>query len=312
MTPVRRKLLSVLLVVGLILPSAGTAATFWGTEAKGMAGAYTAAAGGFSGISYNPASSASVTNYEFASNFTRLSQNSLDVNNGSVGLGFGVGTVTQGFAVNRTAIDFEFENFDVTSEGLNLDYDDNVFYYNASVQPVSSVRFGANAKYFQVNSSVEDASATGYGLDLGYQQLLTRRLILGVSAINLGASRDWETGLSEEVPRQIRAGLRARPTQELSVEINGVHDENAGLESILLGGEWWIVRRLPNADNTLLGAALRTGVEVQRVGAESVNFSLGMSFKMGFGEVHYSFQEQSEFENQQQFGMTVRFGAPSY
>lgn len=42
--------------------------------------------------------------------FTRPSQNSLDVNNGSVGPGFGIGTVVQGLAVNRTAIDFDFES----------------------------------------------------------------------------------------------------------------------------------------------------------------------------------------------------------
>jgi hypothetical protein len=273
-----------------------------------MGGAYTAAPGGFSGISYNPASSASVTNFEFTSNFARLSQNTLNVDNGSVGLGFGVGPVTQGIAINRTSLDFDFENFDVTSEGLGLNYDDNVIYYNSSVQPFSSARLGANVKYFKVQSDVEDADATGYGIDLGYQQLITRHFVFGVSVINLSAERDWESGLTEDIPRKIRVGMRVRPTSSLSFEANAVHDEITGYEEFLIGGEWWLVRRIPSADNTLVGLALRQGVEVQQVGQEAVNFSAGLSFKMGFGEFHYAFQEKSNFENQQQFGLTINFG----
>jgi hypothetical protein len=286
--------------------------TFWGTAAKGMAGAYTAAPGGFSGISYNPASSASVTDYEFTSNFTRLSQNTLDVNNGSVGLGFGVGRITQGIAINRTSISFDFENFDVTSEGLNLDFDDNVVYYNASVQPFASTRLGINAKYFQVQSSVEDAEADGFGVDLGFQQQLNRYFIVGASVINLGAERDWETGLSEDVPTRIRSGVRVRPLNSLSFELNTVHEDDRGLEAFIMGSEWWLVRRIPSADNRLVGVALRSGVEVQQVEPEEVNLSLGFSFKMGFGEFHYAFQEKSNFENQQQFGLSMKFGGPSY
>lgn len=288
------------------------AATFWGTQAKGMASAYTAAAGGFSGISFNPASSASVANYEFSSDFTRFSQNSLDVNNGSVGLGFGAGNVTQGVALNRTALNFNFDNFSVTSEGLGLDYSESTLYYNASVQPFSTARFGANAKYFQVRSDVEDADADGYGLDVGYQQLLNRWVSLGLSAINLGAHRNWDTGLSEDISRKIRAGVRIRPTRGLSVEADAVHDQDVGYETLLIGGEWWLVRRLETGRTTLVGVAMRGGVELQQSGAEETNVSVGLSFKMGFGEVHYAFQQKSNFDNQQQFGMTVEFGGPSY
>jgi len=286
--------------------------TFWGTEAKGMAGAYTAAPGGFSGISYNPSSSASVANYEFTSNFTRFSQNTLDVNNGSLGLGFGVGNVTQGIAVNRTALDFDFDNFSVTSEGLGLDFDENTLYYNASVQPFASSRLGVNVKYFQVRSDVENADADGHGLDIGYQKQVNRWVSLGVSAINLYAQRNWDTGHDEDLPRKIRAGVRIRPTRGLSVEADAVHDEDVGYETLLMGGEWWLVRRLETGRNTLVGVALRGGLQLQQSGAEETNVSAGLSFKMGFGEIHYAFQQKSNFDNQQQFGMTVEFGGISY
>lgn len=285
---------------------------FWGAQASGMAGAYTAAPGGFSGISYNPSSSSSVTDFEFSSDFTQFSQNSLDVNNGALGLGFGIGTVTQGIAINRTAIDFDFNNFSVTSRGLSLDYDDDIYYYNASVQPVASARFGANAKYFSVTSDVQGADADGYGLDLGYQQKITKRFTLGLSLINLGAERDWDSGFSEDIPRSVRLGLRVRPISSLSIETDIVHDEDAGLERYLLGGEWWLVRRIPSEDNQMMGVAIRSGLDISRVGDEPINFSAGMSFKLGIGEFHYAFQERDNFDNQQQFGLTVEFGRPSY
>lgn len=299
------------LILSLNVP-AYAGKTYWGTPAKGMAGAYTATPGGFAGISYNPASSASVTNFEFASSFSRFSQNSLNVNNGSLGLGFGTGAVTQGLAINRTALDFDFNNFSVTTSDLGLNYDDNVLYYNASIQPIAAVRLGANAKYFRVQSDVEEASATGFGLDLGYQQMVNQHVILGVSAIDLSASRDWETGLKEDIPYKIRAGVNLRPIQSLSFAVDGIHDEITGFEAMNFGGEWWIVRRIPTANNQLVGLALRSGLTVQQVGAEELNFSMGFSFKMGFGEVHYAFQERSNFENQQQFGLTVKFGGASY
>jgi hypothetical protein len=304
--------LVILLLTGVVRVPFTRAATFWGTEAKGMGGAYTAGAGGFSGISYNPASSASVANYEFTSNFTRFSQNTLNVNNGSLGLGFGVENVTQGIAVNRTALDFDFDNFSVTSDGLGLDFSESTMYYNASVQPFSTARFGANAKLFRVQSDVEDADADGFGLDLGYQQLVNRWVSLGVSAINLGAQRNWDTGLSEDLSRKIRVGVRVKPARGLSLETNVLHDENAGYEALLMGGEWWLVRRLDTGRSTLVGVALRGGLELQQVGAEETNISAGLSFKMGFGEIHYAFEQKSNFDNQQQFGMTVEFGAPSY
>lgn len=301
--------LSIMLIAMDPVEASGPA--YWGTAAQGMAGAYTAAAGGVSGISYNPASSSSITDYEFATDFTRFSQNTVEVNRGSMGLGVGLGQVTQALAYNRTAISFDFDNFSVTTSGLSLDYDDNVLYYNASIEPVPSVRIGANAKYFMVQSDVEGAEATGYGADFGYQQLITRRVIFGLSVLNLTANRQWDSGLTEDIPRQVRAGLRFRPLSGLAVEIDGVSDEDAGFHSAMLGAEWWLVRTLRDTDRRV-GIAFRGGVEFLEVGDQPTNLSAGLSFKTSFGELHYAFEEQSNFDNQQKFGLTLTFGGTRY
>lgn len=304
-------LVSVLGLLTLVGPSRAAGPAYWGTVPQGMGGAYTAAVGGVSGISYNPASSASITDYEFASDFTQFSQNSVNVNRGSVGFGFGLGSVSQAIAYNRTALDFEFDNFSVTTPGLSLNYDDNILYYNASIEPIPSIRLGANAKYFMVRSDVENAEATGYGADIGYQQLITRRVVFGLSVLNLTANRQWDSGLTEDIPRQIRAGLRVRPARGLALEVDGVNDENAGFHSVALGGEWWLVRELQRADERV-GIAFRGGVEMLQTGDEPTNVSLGLSFKTSFGELHYAFEEQSNFDNQQKFGLTLMFGGSRY
>ncbi|MFB6344881.1 MAG: hypothetical protein ABEK50_03800 [bacterium] len=281
--------------------------TYWGTPARGMSGAYTAAAGGINGISYNPASSSSITDYEVTTDFTRFSQNNLDVTRGSMGAGMGTGLFTQALAFNRTALNFGFDNFSLTTPGLNLNYNDNILYYNASLQPFSSVRLGANAKYFSVRSDVENANAIGYGADLGYQQFITKRVIFGISVLNLTANREWDSGLTEEIPMHIRAGVRVRPIRGLAVEIDAVNDEITGFNSVSGGVEWWLTRKVEETGRRV-GLTFRGGVEFVQVGNKPRKFSAGVSFKTTVGEIHYAFVKNSNFNNQQQFGLTLNFG----
>ncbi len=96
------------------------------------------------------------------------------------------------------------------------------------------------------------------------------------------------------------------------MEVDALHGEDVGYQALLMGGEWWLVRRLNTGRNTLVGVAMRGGLELNQSGSEDTNTSVGLSFKMGFGEIHYAFQQKSNFDNQQQFGMTVEFGGPSY
>ncbi|MFB6357413.1 MAG: hypothetical protein ABEJ65_12980 [bacterium] len=298
---------------------------YWGTAARGMAGAYTAAGGDFAGISYNPANSSSIHSGQFVSDFNQLTQNSVNVRNGALGGAMRIGSWVHGIALNRTNLEFDFNNFGVTSGGLNLEYNDDVYYYNSAWNITPNSHLAANVKYYSLKTDVQDGGASGYGVDLGYMYFLGDRATLGLSLKNLIAKKNWESGTSEDLPLEARGGVRYRPISDLALEMDLVYGENPGLKSVNMGGEWWVWKKFQQPDRSLrtpyfrymqrqtadrikFGLALRSGVEVETAGSENTNISMGLGMQFGGGKLDYAFQQQSNFENQHFFGFSSSFG----
>ena len=328
-----KKCLFWLLILGMILnvtpaeADESTAQTeYWGTVGRGMGGAYTAAGGDIGGISYNPANSATILQGQFTTDYNRLSQLDVDVNNSAFAGAYRTGDFVQGLALYRTDLDFDFGNFQHTT-GLELDYTDDIFYYNLGYNLSDDMHLGSNIKYYNVSTDVEDGDATGYGLDLGYMQFIGDQLTFGASVKNLISDKEWDSGTSEDVPLEARLGLRARPIPDVAIEGDLVYGEDPGLRSLNFGGEWWLWRRFEDPDPMLrrayfrrlqrettdrvqFGVALRSGLEIETAGSQETNFSAGLGMQFGDGFLNYSFQERSDFDNQHFFGLSVTFGEP--
>jgi|GEM_PF-4916122 len=301
--------------------------TQWGTIGRGMGGAYTAAAGDIGGISYNPANSATLDKVQFVTDYSQLSMLDVDVDNTALALGFRGGDFVHGLGIYRTDLGFDYNSVFDEDWNYELDYTDDIFYYNLSWNLTENAHIGTNLKYYSVDASVEGGDATGYGVDLGYLHFIGDRLTLGLTGYNFVSERDWDGGTTEDLPLRVRAGLRAHPWQGVSVEAGGVYDEDADLHSFNLGGEWWIweviepgrtrTERLERyfrsvqrqrVDRTDFGLALRAGAEVEQSGAENTMLTAGLGFKFDGGRLDYSYQQREDFDNQHFFGLMFGLG----
>lgn len=282
----------------------------WGASAMGMGQAYVASGGGLDGISFNPANAGSIKRGEFVSSLSRNNRQSVDILFGSVGSGVHKGGFAHSFALSRTTVSSDFSNFEVTS-GLELDYTEDVYYYNLATGSRTTGQFAANVKYFSIRSSLDNVSASGYGLDLGYLLGLTKRLSFGASANNLSTSLDWETGITEDRPREFRGGFNYLYGDGLRLASDLVHEEDRNLKSLHVGLEkWWIFKR-DKFDETIHVAA-RIGGENRFVGNEDTNLSLGFTILRGNGEITYAYQQRSNFDNRHIFGYNTKFGVGSF
>ncbi|MFB6346889.1 MAG: hypothetical protein ABEK50_14280 [bacterium] len=300
------KALVLVVVTFFAYTSTADAAVNWGATARGMGEAYVASASGLEGISYNPASGGIIEKGEVVSSVSRSSQNSVKVNYGTIGAGMRVRDYNHSLVVNRTSISHNFNNFDLTTEGLSLDYSKDVYYYNLATGSKSDHEFAINLKYFSVDSSLTGVTASGRGFDLGYLTKLSDRTRFGVAALNLAASRDWATGSEETIPREIRAGFNHEADFGWLVAGDVVHHEMDGLASVHLGMErWWILEETDFEFE--YPVAFRFGLEKRLVGQKDANVSLGFSLRRNKGNFTYAYQQRSNFDNRHIFGYTTSF-----
>ncbi len=298
--------ISPFLFICVIFSSPAGANVTWSAAGRGMGEAYTASASGLDGISYNPANNAVVDSGQFVSNFSRSSQQSVDVDYGSLGIGFSGTYFSHGLAVSRTKINHGFDNFQYTS-GLQLDYSHDIYYYNLAVKRFIPGQLAANFKYFSTETDMEDVNATGEGLDLGYLYELNEQLRLGVAVSNIIATRSWDSGQEEDIARETRAGLNYRFDSGLTLAGDLVNHEGDNLKSFHLGVKksWKINNK--SFENSFYLAG-RMGMSKRFLGAEEYNLSLGLSLYQGRGRFTYAFQERTNFENKHVFGYSFQFG----
>lgn len=290
-----------------------------------MGGAYTAVAGDIGGITYNPAASAGVGRGQFVSDYNQLAQRAVDVDNVAIAGGFRSGPFVHGLGIYRTDLSFDFGNFELTSEGLNLDYTDDVYYYNLGLGLTDQIHLGTNLKYFQVANDVQDGYAYGYGLDAGMQVHPGDFMSVGLAVKNITGEKDWDSGTSEDVPLEARLGTRFYLDPDVAVSGDLVYGEDPGLRSINLGGEWWVWREIETPEEVdhrttyfgrgspeeevEYGLVLRAGLERETIGEEDFNFSSGLGAQFGPGQFDYAFRQRSGVDNQHYFGFSLGFGA---
>jgi len=210
------------------------------------------------------------------------------------------------FALSRRSLDHDFGNFEVTS-GLNLEYTENIFYYNISGSIHEDGYSAINLKYFSTRSSLEDFKASGFGMDMGYLFELNSRTTLGLAVFDLGTELSWETGLNEETPRTIRGGFDYKFVEDWTLATDLVHHEEQNLKFIHSGFENWWTLRNENFDNNFR-FGVRFGAEKRMVGEEEINPSIGFSFLRKNGEFTYTYQQRSNFDNRHVFGYNATFG----
>jgi len=299
----------------------------WGTVGRAQGLAFTANGGDFIGISFNPANSATIKGSQFVSEFTQLTQNEINISSGALGGAVRTGNFVHGLAFFRaTDLEFDFsQEFAVTSDGLGVDVADDIWYYNGAWNITDNAHVAANVKYFTFARDVEGASADGLGLDLGYMQFLGEQWTFGAAVNNLVGTLDFDSGESEDIPLELRAGTRYRFFPGLSSEFDVVWGDEAGLRSLNLGGEWWVWKRFRDpdpelrrpyfrymqrqaADRIQFGLALRGGIDSKFTGDEETNFTAGIGMQFGNGHLDYAFQGRDEFENQHFFSFSSSFG----
>jgi hypothetical protein len=298
--------LSLILSLVFSVSSPVQGVTQWGTAARGMGEAYVASASGLSGISYNPANAAYLDGGEFVSSLSRSNQRSVSINYGTIGTGIKTDGFTHGFALNHTSLNHNFSNFDITSEGLSLDYTQNILYYNVATGLQMPGTLGINLKYFSTNSNLNNFSATGFGFDLGYLYEFSDQLRFGLSGLNLAATRQWETGATDDLAREIRSGLTYETQEGWIVAGDLVHHESYGLQSLHLGIErWWLFERGPMQEQYPI--AFRSGLEKRLEGNTGTNLSVGFSYQQNNGAFTYAYQQRSNFDNKHVFGYIMKF-----
>ncbi len=300
-------------------------AVYWGTVAQGMGGAYTAVTGDLGGISYNPAATATVGGGQFITDYNQLSINSLDINNITVGGSYRFGRFIHGLVLHRTALDFNFDNFQHSSAGLALDYSDDIYYYNLVWNLTRNMHVGTNLKYYSLSTDVSDGNASGYGVDFGLIYLHEDWLTLGASVKNFIAEKDWDSGTSEDLPLEARVGVRLHPSADFAWNLDLAYGEDPGLQSVNAGGEWWVWRAEETApvsyrepyfwgrrhrprEGLDYGVALRAGAEKELLGDEELVISAGVGMQFGRGQLDYSYRQRSDFDNQHFFGFSATFG----
>lgn len=184
----------------------------------------------------------------------------------------------------------EFQKTNELNESIGAFQEgDTAFLMTLAKRLTPRVSLGANLKF--VHQSIDEWSATGFGVDFGAQAQLTSKLRVGASLLNIGGPSLTLREQQDDFPAEFRGGLslallngRAR----LSTEINRRGD----LSPILRGGaQFWVTRNV----------ALRAGYDYDNpAGGFTYRAPNGVDFDYGVTD--------NEFGVIHQFGLSYRFG----
>jgi len=188
---------------GVDLLSGGT-----GVRAFALGGAYTALADSAAGAAYNPAGLGQIKHSEImSSSFSMfdgdLSKLSFDfvfpIDFGVIGLNFLQEAINDIPLVKDNNNQPEiYGSFDNTSRCFNLSFAKAIYW--------DITYFGINLKYF--TESLSGATATGWGVDLGFIQYLPNNIKISLVARNiLPVNLSWNTGHTDTIPLNIVTGV---------------------------------------------------------------------------------------------------------
>lgn len=272
-----------------------------GGRASGMAGAFTAAADNVSSAYWNPAGLSGMELYtyevemqhafvaeEIGINYAGYAFNVPNIGNYGISwLNYTVGGFEQRNSLGEAIGDYDsLENILILSYGSKF-YD-----------LIKGFSAGINLKLLQY--SLEEASALGYGLDLGikWQPVLYWDHTLGLSVQNLFQNLYWKNGSVERSQVHLTTGLALRFFSSddalyfnhliTTMDLDFSEDNTINLRT---GIEYWFVKYL--------------GI---RAGYNNRKFTMGVSYAPEFYELDYAYHYDLTVlgNNQHILAVTIR------
>lgn len=250
---VKNKTLSLLLTIFILIPFAilaeegdgGQAGAFLrlpiNARANGMGGAFTAVVQDPSASWWNPAGFGYVERFQVAGMYTHLS---LDRTHNFVGVSLPLG--------GRGAIGINWLQFGVSDiDGRDIagqptgKFDDSEMAFGLSyaMKLASSFSIGINAKY--LHHSLQDFSASGFGLDAGVMYHINEIFRLGFTMQNIFGKIKWntESNLEETFPKVYRGGAGVQlPSLPVLAAFDVVKTTGQGGIDFFVGSEVWFLR----------------------------------------------------------------------
>ena len=275
---------TLLLTAGLVLASplvagadeTGGAPGDWlsnytGARTIGFGSAYVAAAHAPIGAVWNPAT------------IGLLDQNELQLETGRLfedtavhGLSFAVPgrwLPSLGFSVvmQRSG---EFEKTNELNESLGT-FDDGETAFLFTAAKHIGTRFSLGANFKLVRQTIEEFSASGFGVDLGGLVNVTPALRLGLSVLNVGGPNLALRAADEKFPVELRGGAAVRLLGGRGLIAAEVDHRDGVPVRMHVGAEYWIQR----------GLALRVGLDdADAAGGMSYRVSPQMQFDYGVSD----------------------------
>ena len=253
----------------------------------GLGGAYTAHGLDPMGAVWNPAGITELERNELRAESMRLFE---DTSINSIGFAIPAKRLP---SIGFTMLALRSGEFERTNE-LNettgsFQEGDTAFLLTVAKRLSPRLSLGTNLKF--VNQSIDEFSATGFGMDLGVQAQVTPAIRVGASLLNVGGPSLTLRDQTDDFPTEFRGGLSFQFLQgraRLATEFGQRSGADARLRA---GTQFWVTRQM----------ALRAGYDHdQPAGGFTYRAPNGVDFDYGMTD--------SEFGVVHQFGISYRFG----
>lgn len=261
----------------------------YGARASAMSNTFTAVANDVSAIFYNPAGLSSNTKLQFMGMYSNLYGNMNGVNYGNFGVskGFNVGTFGLGVIYSKIS-DIPYVTSLTGPDGSSFSDNETAFYLSYSRAVTENVRVGANLKL--ISHTLADASATGFGADLGVFAKLNEQFSAGVVLQDAIAPKITLASRSDTYPGKLKLGVAYKiiPALMVSPEINYTYDKSVQFTG---GAEWDVYKNI---------VTLRGGYNTV---SSSPSFGVGINYM----DVHldYSYNVNKDLGGVNKFGFVI-------
>lgn len=261
----------------------------YGARASAMSNTFAAIANDVSAIFYNPAGLSSNSKLQFMGMYSNLYGNMNGVNYGNFGVskGFQSGTFGLGVIYSKVS-DIPYVTSLTGGDGTYFSDNETAFYLSYSRLITDNVRIGANVKL--ISHTLADASATGFGADLGVLAKFNEQFSAGLVLQDIIAPKITLASHSDTYPGKIKLGLAYKivPALTVSPELNYTYDKSVQFTG---GAEYNVYKDI---------IALRGGYNTV---SSSPSFGVGINYM----DVHldYSYNVNKDLGGVNKFGFVI-------
>ena len=199
----------------------------YGARASAMSNTFTAIANDVSSIFYNPAGLSSNQKLQFMGMYSNLYGNMNGVNYGNFGVskGFQSGTFGLGVIYSKVS-DIPYVTSLSGPDGSTFSDNETAFYLSYSRTVTENVRVGANLKL--ISHTLADASATGFGADIGVLAKFNEQFAGGLVLQDIVPPKISLGSRSDSYPGKIKLGIAYKviPALTISPEMNYTFDKS--------------------------------------------------------------------------------------